>query len=87
MAKAVVFIAFTTAWCAPCRHFKADFAGDASVTIMDVEENKELADSYEVTGFPTVLALVDGQEVARTVGYNNKPEMVAWMNRVLDRNQ
>lgn len=77
--QAVVFIAFTATWCVHCKHLERDFSGDSSPQVMPVEENRELADSYEVTGYPTVIALVDGKEVARTVGYNSKAELQNWM--------
>lgn len=87
MPEVVMFIAFTTAWCNPCKHLKADFANDPSIQLLDVAENQELADSYEVSAYPTVIALYEGQEVGRTVGYNNKPELTAWMERVRKRNE
>lgn len=84
-AATVVFIAFTAQWCGPCKRLHRDFASD-QITFHDAEAEQELADSYEVTGYPTIIALVDGQEVARTVGYNSKQELLGWMDRVRDRN-
>lgn len=86
VATTVVFIAFTAQWCKPCQRLHRDFDGEQVINFFDAEQNSELAESYEVTGFPTIIALVDGQEVARTVGYNGKPELLGWMQRVQDRN-
>lgn len=85
VATVVVFIAFTAQWCGPCKRLHKDFTSE-QINFFDAEQDKELADSYEVTGFPTIIALVDGQEVARTVGYNNKQELLDWMERVRVRN-
>lgn len=81
----IVFIAFTTSWCAHCRHLERDFTGEQSPQLLDVAQNQELAESYEVSGYPTVIALVNGQEFARTVGYNNKQDLSSWMDRVRER--
>lgn len=86
VAATVVFIAFTAQWCGPCKRLHRDFEGQGVITFYDVDENREAAENYEVTGFPTVIALVDGQEVARTVGYNNKADLSGWMDRVRARN-
>lgn len=85
-ATAVVFIAFTAQWCGPCKRLHKDFDNTSMITFYDVDENQEAADNYEVTGFPTIIALVDGKEVTRTVGYNNRAELEGWMQRVKDRN-
>lgn len=87
VAATVVFIAFTAPACGPCKRLKRDFEGSNAITMLNVEENQELAESYEINAFPTVIALVDEKEVSRTVGYNNKAELEAWMARVRDRNQ
>lgn len=85
-ATTVVFIAFTAQWCGPCKRLHKDYEGEATITFHDADADKELAETYEVTGFPTIIALVDGQEVARTVGYNSKPDLEGWMVRVRNRN-
>lgn len=79
---AVTFVAFTASWCEPCRRFKADFADDAMVEVVDVAVERERARRARIKSYPTVIAYVDGKEVARHTGYEGRDEMIAWMERV-----
>ena len=82
MNTAVTFLAFTASWCAPCGDFKRDFADDASVQIVDIDDNPDFARDYGIQTVPTVVAVRGGNEVGRTVGYIGKPTMSRWMQRM-----
>jgi thioredoxin 1 len=83
MTPAILFLAFTASWCGPCDQFKADFATDAAVQVLDVEENPELAAEYGIKSYPTVIAVSaeTGQELDRTAGYRGRETMKRWMKR------
>lgn len=80
-AAAVVFLAFTMANCAPCKQFKDDFATQENVEIVDSASSPELVADYKIKSYPTIVALKDGVEVDRTVGYTGKWKMQRWMNK------
>lgn len=47
----------------------AQFAGQATVLRVNVERSPLLAEQYGVTATPTILALVDGEELTRMIGF------------------
>lgn len=44
---------------------------------IDIDENPEFADSYDVKGVPTLILVEDGEEVARHVGLNTQQKITA----------
>jgi thioredoxin 1 len=74
-ASVPALVDFTAAWCAPCKtiapHIDAiadQYAGTLRVAKVDVEENRELAQRYDVRSMPTLLLLRDGAVVDQIVG-------------------
>ena len=43
---------------------------------LDFDKNRDLAEEYEITGYPTLVLLKDGQEVKRMTGLQQKPAIV-----------
>lgn len=81
MSPTVVFLAFTATWCGPCQQMHSDFAGHPLVRFVDVDQQPEMARIYRVISVPTVVAVVDGRETGRFVGYGDKKEMERWMSK------
>jgi hypothetical protein len=50
---------------------------------VDVDEERELAKRFEVEAMPTVVALKDGQEFDRIVGFRDAAGLLAWCKDVL----
>ena len=53
---------FFAPWCGHCKHNKKNFEdaveqGDGLIVLVDstLEENKELVEKYNITGFPTIM--------------------------------
>jgi len=64
-------------WCSPCliiapllKDLVAEYDGEIKLAKVEVDEgeNMKLAGRYQVRGFPTILLIIDGEEVARFSG-------------------
>ena len=62
-------------WCGPCRiiaptveELAKDYAGRVTVAKLNVDENTETAERFEVMSIPTLLIMKNGVEVDRVVG-------------------
>lgn len=78
----VIFLAITVSWCGSCGDFKRDYGAHQEVRLVDAEARPDVAKLYGVKKYPTIVALVDGREVARTVGYAGRPQFERWMDGV-----
>lgn len=88
-----VILDFGAVWCPPCNLMAAELLEAAEppgvldsfhVAALDADDPTSFAlkDQYGVTGYPTlVVALADGTEVSRLVGYPGREETIAWMAR------
>ena len=65
---------FNATWCGPCRMLKpvleqvAAERADVTVVGVDIDENDELAEEYEVFSIPCLVLFKDGAEANRSVG-------------------
>lgn len=78
-------------WCSPClviapvlKKLIAEYDGKIKLAKVEVDEgeNMKLAGHYKVRGFPTVLLIIDGEEVARFSGA--KP--LSFLRNFIDQN-
>lgn len=73
---------FTASWCGPCQRMKPifhalakDFKDDYNFITIDIDENPELANKYQVQAVPTFVFLdADGNEGNRITGMISEKE-------------
>ena len=75
---------FTATWCGPCKDLKpvmTEIMNEGhSVQILDVDENKTLAQQYNVRSVPTTVIEENGVEVDRFVGGLPKQSVIQKLN-------
>ena len=77
-------------WCGPCRmiapaleELAADFAGRARIAKLNVDENPQTANRFDVRSIPTLLVMIGGREVDRIVGAQPKNLIRARLERAI----
>lgn len=75
----VRILKFEADWCGPCQQMKPVFdkvsknlSSKAKFETINVDNQSGLAERYKVAGLPTVIAIKDGKEVGRSMGYMNQ---------------
>ncbi len=75
MATKPVIVNFTASWCAPCKVLEPQlkllaeqWKGKLSLVSIDVDQNLELSELYEVISIPLLLIFSAGQLKARRAG-------------------
>ena len=81
-----VLVDFWATWCMPCRmiapiveEIAEETAGQAYVGKVNVDEQAELAVRYRVSSIPTLIVFENGQEQRRTVGAQDKEELLDFL--------
>ena len=62
---------FSASWCGPCKMLSKVMEGqDLGVEVkeVDIDEEYELAQQYQIRGVPTLVLLEDDKEIKRTTG-------------------
>ena len=74
-SKIPLAVDFYADWCAPCKdidpiidELASEYRGKITFARLNVDENQEIADRYEVFSLPTLLIFSKGKAVKKFVG-------------------
>ncbi len=83
-----VLVDFFAEWCGPCKamapaleEVAKDMAGKVKVAKIDVDDNPEITNKYQIQAMPTLIMFKDGEVAARHTGaLVQKSKLEAWIN-------
>ena len=81
-SEKVVLVDFYADWCGPCKMLSpvmeeiAQENEDIKVVKINIDNQRDLALDYDVMPIPTVVAIKNGQEIDRLVGFADKSEIL-----------
>lgn len=77
--NALVLVDFYASWCMPCKmlspiieEIAKEYEGKLVVCKIDIDENEELANEYNIMSVPTVIIFKNNENVEEIIGLNNK---------------
>lgn len=81
---------FTATWCGPCQRIAPileelakEYEGEIVIYKVDVDENKPLAKSFDVSSIPAVMFIPMNSEPVMTIGSRDKAKFQEQINTIL----
>lgn len=88
IAEGLVLVDFWAAWCGPCKmiapvleELDAEIGDKVKIAKLDVDNNQSTAAEFQVMSIPTLLLFKDGKVVDKTVGFQPKEALKAFVEK------
>ena len=84
--KEVAVIDFSATWCGPCKmlapvleEVSEELAGKVTFYNIDVDENPDLAQQYNISSIPALVVLKNGDKQDVQVGFQPKAAIISFL--------